>query len=600
MYADTGGDDFVNLNTPPRNNAFTVQDDPPPDPVTGSVSGVYEGWRFRAISPFINGEILGSRLPSIRANNNDALTSDCYAISHLGTIADKGWFSVYFTNQIPENSDISSAKLHIQHQGAASASGTFKLHASVDRTATRWYQGIRTSTGIEVNDYSWNDSEQETVIDLTAVFDTVGKITNAEFNVVNSAASTGDLYFDYMKFVIEFAENNPPGVSNTPATDITSVSATLNGTVTQPTPTPDVTLYWGDNDGGETAGNWDTAVPLGARGFGPFSRGITGLLPDTTYYYRAFGSNTLGTAWAPETSSFTTAAPEISFSAANATVDESAGTVSYTVALSGASVAPASVTVDASGGNASNGADYTFTSTLATITAGALSTTLMFTVSQDLIDEFDETIVLSLSGSSGATIGAPATHTVTISDDDAPPAIEFLVSPSNTVEGAGTATIAALLSARSEKPISVEFTTADDEALQASDYTAAAGRLSWPAGAFITNTVSVALTPDTEPEPSEILLIQLFDATNATIGASAPGRIAIIDDDTGPPIHNNTAGPSSVSSNAATLRGTLDSNGGSTTTAWLYWGTTDGDTTPGNWDDVESGKRQGWICEWDY
>lgn len=101
----------------------------------------------------------------------------------------------------------------------------------------------------------------------------------------------------------------PPTVTNLPVTDIATSSATLRGEVTDTGgANPNVTIYWGDNDAGTSAGSWDNSINLGAEG-GEFSTGLTGLSPSTTYYFRAFASNGAGLDWANSTSSFTTANP---------------------------------------------------------------------------------------------------------------------------------------------------------------------------------------------------------------------------------------------------------------------------------------------------
>ncbi|MDC0157740.1 DUF2341 domain-containing protein, partial [Verrucomicrobia bacterium] len=77
---------------------------------------------------------------------------------------------------------------------------------------------------------------------------------------------------------------------------------------------PTVTIYWGDNDGGTTASNWDSSQSLGAKGSGvlahdvsSFGSGPTNMTPGSTYYFRFKGVNSAGTSWSA-TQSFQTAA----------------------------------------------------------------------------------------------------------------------------------------------------------------------------------------------------------------------------------------------------------------------------------------------------
>ena len=102
------------------------------------------------------------------------------------------------------------------------------------------------------------------------------------------------------------ANLTPPAVTNGSAVDVAALSATLQGTVTDTGgETPNVTLYWGDNDGGTNPASWDNAVDLGIQA-SQFETTLTGLDPSTTYYFTAFAENSSGGAWAAPTESFTT------------------------------------------------------------------------------------------------------------------------------------------------------------------------------------------------------------------------------------------------------------------------------------------------------
>ena len=97
-----------------------------------------------------------------------------------------------------------------------------------------------------------------------------------------------------------------PVVENIAASSVTGTSARVGGTVTDAGGfPPTVTLYWGDNDGGETIGNWDNALDLGIQAAG-FTSDLTGLSPLTTYYFRCRAVNGAGSDWADPTESFTT------------------------------------------------------------------------------------------------------------------------------------------------------------------------------------------------------------------------------------------------------------------------------------------------------
>lgn len=97
-----------------------------------------------------------------------------------------------------------------------------------------------------------------------------------------------------------------PAVVNLPATNFTPNSATAGARVTAFSGTaPSVTIYYGPADGGTTTANWAQSVSLGAVST-TASGTLTGLQPASSYFYRAFVSNTAGSTWAPTTGSFST------------------------------------------------------------------------------------------------------------------------------------------------------------------------------------------------------------------------------------------------------------------------------------------------------
>jgi chitinase len=84
------------------------------------------------------------------------------------------------------------------------------------------------------------------------------------------------------------------------------------------------------------------------------------------------------------------------------------------------------------------------------------------------------------------------------------------------------------LSRAAATPITVSYATADGTA-QAADYTAHSGTLTFAAGE-LSKTVTVVTTGDTADEPNETVLLNLSNASGATI-ADAQGVGTIIDND---------------------------------------------------------------------
>ena len=84
-------------------------------------------------------------------------------------------------------------------------------------------------------------------------------------------------------------------------------SAVLRGSVLSTGDAPTrVWLYWGESDGGTTAGAWQHPVYLGVRPSGAIASTVYGLADVRTYHYRFYAENDSGTIWAPSSRSFTT------------------------------------------------------------------------------------------------------------------------------------------------------------------------------------------------------------------------------------------------------------------------------------------------------
>jgi hypothetical protein len=102
-------------------------------------------------------------------------------------------------------------------------------------------------------------------------------------------------------------------------------------------------------------------------------------------------------------------------------VNENGGTVTLTATRTGGSYGAASVNYGTANGTATAGADYTTKSgTLNWADGDAASKTFTVTILDDAVYEGNETFAVNLSGASGASLGSPASATVTIVDNETP------------------------------------------------------------------------------------------------------------------------------------------------------------------------------------
>ena len=201
----------------------------------------------------------------------------------------------------------------------------------------------------------------------------------------------------------------------------------------------------------------------------------------------------------------------------------------FTVTLSAAASVPVTVHYATADGTATAGSDYLATSGTLTIPAGSTTGTISVPVAGDKLNEANETFTVTLSSSTNAVI-ATATGTGTILDDDSVPSLSINdVTLTEGNSGTKTATFTVTLSVVSGRAVTVHFATANGTATAGSDYTAASGTLTIPAGST-TGTINVTINGDRVVEPDETFFVNLSSPVNATI-ADSQGQGSILNDD---------------------------------------------------------------------
>ncbi len=228
-----------------------------------------------------------------------------------------------------------------------------------------------------------------------------------------------------------------------------------------------------------------------------------------------------------------TDAPQVQLSTDAYSVAEDAGPATITATLQEAAAVTVTVEYATGAGTATAGVDYVAASGVLTFAPGVTTTTFPVAITDDLLDELDETVALALSNPSApALLGTPATATLTILDNDPPPALS--VDSVTAVESDGVMTFTVSLSAASARDISVAYNTYDTTAAAGADYTGVSGSLPFPPGT-ISRTLTVAILDDTISEDDETFTLTLSSPVNATL-AAADGVGTILDDDNAPPV----------------------------------------------------------------
>ncbi|OGY30729.1 MAG: hypothetical protein A2805_03415 [Candidatus Andersenbacteria bacterium RIFCSPHIGHO2_01_FULL_46_36] len=122
---------------------------------------------------------------------------------------------------------------------------------------------------------------------------------------------------------------------------------------------------------------------------------------------------------------FTT--PSVTFSADAQTAAEAVGSITITATLSASSLLATSLPYTLSG-LATEGSDYTITTSPITIAAGTTTGTITITLTDDTSVESDETIIVTMGTPTNAAQGVTTVHTATITSED----VAVIVTESNT------------------------------------------------------------------------------------------------------------------------------------------------------------------------
>ena len=224
---------------------------------------------------------------------------------------------------------------------------------------------------------------------------------------------------------------------------------------------------------------------------------------------------------------------KIDFALASSNGDESVTPVTLTIQINIAdAVNPTTVDYSVTGGTATGGGvDYTLAAGTATIPATFTTTTISFTVNDDVIDEANETLIISLSNPTNSNIGTNTIHTYTINDNDAPPTVQFNATNSSGSESVSPVNFQVDLSAAAGQDVTVDYSVTGGTATGGGvDYTLTSGTLTILAGST-TGNISATIINDGNEELSETIIITLSNPVNATMGANTIHTYTISDND---------------------------------------------------------------------
>src|SRR4029079_1512854 len=188
------------------------------------------------------------------------------------------------------------------------------------------------------------------------------------------------------------------------------------------------------------------------------------------------------------------------------------------------------------------------------------------------------TVNLTLSNpTGGATLGTPTSAVLTILDDDAAPKVS--IDDVSLAEGNSSTTnltFTVSLSTASGQTVSVNYTTADNTAQAGSDYQAANGVVTFAAGET-SKQITVLVNGDTEVEPNETLVVNLYNLNNAGVGkATGTGTIVNDDSNASPSTVQLSQASYSVQEDLGVMTVTVTRTGDTSATASVDYTTVDG------------------------
>jgi chitinase len=186
----------------------------------------------------------------------------------------------------------------------------------------------------------------------------------------------------------------------------------------------------------------------------------------------------------------------------------------FTVALSAVSGRTITVNYTTASGTAQAGSDYQARSGTLTLLAGWSAATISVPINGDAAGEGDETLLVTLSTPSGATL-ADSQATGTILDDD-----NLSIGDVTLVEGNGgvvNAVFTVGLAIPLAQEVRLDYATANGSATAGSDYLAASGTVVLVPGET-TQTISVPVLGDRGNEADETFLVNFTNPVNIIPG----------------------------------------------------------------------------------
>lgn len=236
-------------------------------------------------------------------------------------------------------------------------------------------------------------------------------------------------------------------------------------------------------------------------------------------------------------------------------------------------------------GSATDGEDYTPPPATVTIPGANMMGEVDVPLLNDVFDEDDETVHLTLTAQQNCVVGTNTEYIHTIVDEDAAPFISFDSSSSSANENGGGVGLSVTVSPMSEKTVTVNYAITGGDA-EGGDYNFAGGTLTF--NPRDTNqSIPISPVDDGVDEDDETVTVSLSSPGNAQAGAQLSNTFSIIDDDAAPTIAWST-GSSSNNEDVGSYNLTVNKTGATERTCQFSVTSTNGSAGGGDYS-VSSG-----------
>ena len=262
--------------------------------------------------------------------------------------------------------------------------------------------------------------------------------------------------------------------------------------------------------------------------------------PDKTVSVNA--SNTLGVN-APADLTLTIEdddeAPTVTLILTPSSISENGGSSTVTAELSHASSAETTVTVSAAAGAHATDGDFTLSGTELMIAAGNTTSTGTVTISavDNDADEPNKEVTVSASADNTQGVNAPASVTLTLTDDEGSPTVTLILTPESIGENGESSAVTATLSHTSSADTMITVSAAAGDNAADADFTLSGTTLTIASGLTTsTGTVTIAAVNNGVDAPDKEVTVAASASNTLRVNAPADLTLTIKDDDEAPTV----------------------------------------------------------------